>query len=954
MPRLSFIYPEMLWLLGAVALIWSIALLAPRRLAPWRFWSSLGLRTLIALALVLAIAGVQLVLPVSRITTVFLLDGSDSLPPSARAQAESFIQAALAAMPTDDQAAIVVFGGNALVERAPSSEQRLGRISSIPIANRTNLAEAIQLGLALFPAETQKRLVLLSDGGENEGQALEAARLAAARAVPITIVDLALQRGEAEALVERLEAPARVREGQQATLVATLESTVAQQVTVRLIGDGGVLQEQQVALQPGANAVTFAIEGRGQGFQRYRVQIEPERDGRVQNNEAAALIQVQGPPRVLIVAAKRDEALPLFNALAATRMVPEIIAPQLMPSDLAGLSAYDSVVLLNTPARALPVAAMAALPAYVRDLGKGLLMVGGDDSFGVGGYGRTPLEEALPVYMDVRDREERPNLALVFVIDKSGSMDACHCASPSRDSTQIQSTGSRKIDIAKEAVAQASALLGPQDTLGVVTFDSQAFQAMPATIGASADQVIEAMADVEPLGTTNVRAGLEEAERLLQGVDARLKHMILLTDGWSSGGDQTDLAQRLRDQGMTLSVIAAGGGSADYLERLATTGGGRYYPVEDMAAVPQIFVQETITTVGNYIVERPFTPVVVGESPVLAGIDGLPPLYGFNGSTPKASARVVIETDEEQTILAFWQYGLGRSAAWLSDTEGRWARDWITWAEFPRFAGQLVGAVLPVRGGQEVAAEVVVAGGETTLRLATGPDEGGLVVNATVIGSDGTRHEVSLPQVGPAAYQGRIESPPPGTYLVQISGTTGDRVVIQETAGMVVPYSSEYRGTQANPALLDELAALTGGSRLAEPAEAFAPLAGHVTQAQAIGLPLLLLALLLLPFDIGLRRLLLRRADLDAARSWFGLRVQPRPAPVVAASATLEQLQSAKQRAGARIGAAPPARRQPVEPPIPPPPSSSTPAAPPAPAEDALTRLRAAKERARRRASSDE
>jgi uncharacterized membrane protein len=956
MPRLSFIYPEMLWLLLAVGLIWAVALATPRRLAPWRFWSSLGLRSAIALALILAVAGAQLVMPVTRITTVFLLDGSDSLPPSARAQAEGFIQAALREMPEDDQAAIVVFGGNALVERAPSDDRRLGRISSVPVATRTNLEEALQLGLALFPADAQKRLVLLSDGGENVGRAAEAARLAAARGIPVDLVDLVLDTGDAEALVARVEAPSRVRDGQTATIVANVESTVAQQATVRLLGDGGVIQEQSVALQPGANEVSFAVEVAGSGFQRFRVQIEPERDGRVQNNEVAALIQLQGPPRVLLVAQDRADAQALAGALQATNMVPEIVSPEIMPASLADLNTYDAVVLINTPARAIPVGAMAALPAYVRDLGKGLVMIGGGDSYGVGGYGRTPVEEALPVYMDVRNREERPDLALVFVIDKSGSMDACHCNSPDMG-TSSQTPGARKVDIAKDAVAQAAAMLGPQDTLGVISFDSRAFQTLPPASGITVDQVVDAMAGVEPRGATNVRSGLVEAEESLKRVDARIKHIVLLTDGWGGGGDQSDIAERLREQGVTLSVVAAGGGSADYLERLAFAGGGRYYPAEDMADVPQIFVQETITTVGNYIVERPFVPIAIGESPILSGLGGLPRLYGYNGSTIKDSARTVLETDDDQPLLATWQYGLGRSAAWLSDARGQWAADWLAWEGFPRFTSQMLGAVLPVRGGQESSVEVVVSGGETTVRLTSAPGQESMAVSATVIGSDGTKRELPLPQVGPSSYLGRVESPAPGTYLVQISGALADRVLIQETVGMVVPYSSEYRGAQANPALLDELAALTGGGLLPDAAAAFAPVAARVTRAQEIGLPLLLIALCLLPLDIALRRLMLRRGDFAAARA----RAQSGRTGAAAAQPdpTLSRLQEAKRRAGERMGGPSSVEPQHFTDPAPPPPAAAepqdlaTPSSPSLVAEDPLARLRAAKERARRRASGE-
>jgi uncharacterized membrane protein len=948
--RLSFIYPEMLWLLAFVPALWALALTIPRRLPGWRFYSSLGLRTALMLALILAIAGVQLVRPVSQLTTVFLLDGSDSLSASARAQAEGFIQEALASKAEADQAAIVVFGGNALVERAPSVQDRLGRVSSVPIATRTNLEDAIQLGLALFPADTQKRLVLLSDGGENDGSAIEASRLAAARGVPIEVLDLAQPGTDAEVLVAQIDAPARARDGQSLTVNATVESNQAQRAIVRLLVEQTVVGEQTVDLLAGSNQVSFTnVAASGSGFKRFRVQVEAAGDSRAQNNEAAALVQIQGPPRVLVVAQEDRDADALIAALTATQMIPEQISPGAMPQDLAGLSPYEAVVLVNVPARSLPVGTMAALPGYVRDLGKGLVMIGGNDSYGVGGYGRTPVEEAMPVYMDVRDKDERPDLAIVFVIDKSGSMDACHCSSPERTAPQLSLAGERKVDIAKEAVAQAAALLGPRDTLGVVAFDTVASSPFPATLNPDINAVIDAVGPLEPRGSTNVRAGLIEAEEMLNGVDARIKHVILLTDGWGGGGDQRDIAERMRANGMTLSVVAAGGGSADYLERLAETGGGRYYPAQDMAEVPQIFVQETITTVGNYIIERPTSPLLISDSPIIAGISSTPQLYGYNGSTLKDTARLVLADSDDSPLLATWQYGLGRSVAWLSDTSPRWGQDWVLWEGFPRFAGQLVGWALPVRGGQEVTTELQVLGSETELRLTVDETiQASLSVTATLIGGDGSRQELGLRQVGPGAYQGRLESPPPGTYLVQIAGTADDRAVVQEVAGLVVPYSAEYRSNQGNAALLSELAALTDGHTLSAGAEAFAPLQGNVTRAQEIGLPLLILALLLLPLDIALRRVMLRRSDLGS----FGALLPQRAAAPSAPSpvdTTLNRLAGAKQRANERMAPppapAPPAERTTNQPPAPPP--QSAPGA-------SLDRLREAKERARRKIDGGE
>jgi uncharacterized membrane protein len=926
MPALSFIYPGALWLLLLLIPLWLLALLAPRRLSPLRFWFSLGLRTVLVLLLVLSLAGTQIVHGVEHVTTVFLIDSSDSVSPAARSQAEAFVQQALNARPADDRAAIVLFGSNALVERVPSELAFLGRLSSQPLAARTNIEEAIQLGLALLPAETQKRIVLLSDGGENSGDAQQAASLAAARNVPIEIVDLGPGTASDEALITGLAAPTSAREGQEVELVASVESSVAQSARLRVLDGQRIIFDEQVRLEAGANSFRITTIVEGQGFRRYRASIEPEYDGRVQNNEVATLVRVQGPPRVLLVAERAADAANLRSALSAAGMLPSIVAPDAIPDDLEGLSSYEAVMLVNVPARSLPIGTMRALPSYVRDLGRGLAMVGGTDSYGVGGYGKTPVEDALPVYMDVRDRQQRPDLALIFVIDKSGSMDACHCNSPDRSNFELDQGGERKIDIAKEAVAQAAALLRARDTLGIVTFDTVSDWALPATMGASVAEVAEAMADVAPRGNTNVRAGLRAAEDVLATTNARIKHVVLLTDGWGSGGSNLDIAQRMNDNGITLSVVAAGAGSANFLENLALTGGGRYYASVDMSDVPEIFLQETIVAVGNYIIERPVFPRPSAASPILRGIDAkLPPVYGYNGSTLKETAQTVLVADDGAPLLAKWQFGLGRSIAWLSDTQAHWGTDLVQWEQFPRFAAQMVGWVLPAEESQQqMTTEIRVEGGQATIIAQTQDTQGRsgeqVTMSARLLPSNlrgvdelDAAREVELRQVAPGDYRATLSDPTPGTYLVQVRGHVGDGVVSQAEAGLVVPYSSEYRPDQNDPELLAALARMTGGSPLDDPAQAFAHDLNHVTQAQEVALPLLLLALLLLPFDIASRRVLLQRRDMQRARQWLGQQ-RKTDAAEQTASPTMERLAQARNRAFARGSrqAAPPSEAPPA------------------------------------------
>jgi len=963
---LSFIYPAALWLLVLIPLLLGLALLAPRRLPRGRFWASLVLRALLLAAVVFALAGAQFVRRVDRLTTVFLVDSSDSVSPQERTRAEQFVEDALSTMPEDDQAAIVAFGGNALVERAPSPERGLRRIQSAPVTTRTNLQEALNLGLALLPAETQKRLVLLSDGGENSGEVRSAVSLAQTRGVPIEVVPLGESSNDLAQLSD-LRAPATVRKGQTIPLQVVVEAAAATPATIRLRAGDRQIDERAVNLQPGRQTFEFSVAADADGFARYSAEVEVAGDNRRQNNEVAALVDVQGEPRVLVVEGKPGEGRNLADALRAAQMNPTVVAPEGVPTGLAELGSYDAVVLANVAAGRLPTSAMNTLPAYVRDLGRGLLMIGGDRAYGMGGYNKTPVEEALPVHMEVRDKERRPDVAIVFVVDKSGSMAACHCNDPNQG--PMNSGGVVKVDIAKEAILQASALLQAEDKLGVVAFDDVPRWAVDVAQLPSLAEIEQAIAPVQPNGRTNVRGGLLAAKAALEKTDARVKHVILLTDGWSQSGNASDIADDMRAEGITVSTVAAGSGSAPYLEELAEHGGGRYYAVANMEDVPQIFVDETVKTVGSYLIEEQFVPTLVADSAILSGLTdaGWPSLYGYNGTELKDSAQLILRSPQGDPVLAQWQYGLGRAVAWTSDLKGQWGKDLVGWQEFGTFAAQLVGWTVPRDAENALNAQARIEGTQAIITAETKDGDGNPLpdarVDATIIGPDGAEQKLALRQVGPGQFQGEVPSPQAGQYLVQLSGSSANAASGSQMVGLVVPYSPEYRQRQSNPALLEAIAADTGGRVLQSPSAAFEHNLASVRRAQEISLPLLLLATLLLPLDIAVRRLSLRRGDLSEARSWTAARLTRRPA-TEAVSPVLGDLQRAKARAAVRTAraspdaaSAPPAAR-PVEQ-APAPASARPPAAPverPTPDQtpaaeqgDALARLRAAKQRARRK-----
>jgi uncharacterized membrane protein len=832
------------------------------------------------------------------------------------------------------------------------------------------VAGALQLGLALFPDEGAKRLILLSDGRENLGRALAQAELAAAHDVELSFVPLSGPQGQLEVRVETLDAPSDVRTGQGFDLTILVHSTGRVGATMRVFGDGEMIHSQNVSLQAGANRFLIPVAAVETGFRRFEAQIVPDIDTWLQNNQASAFTLVHGPPQLLVVEGEPGEGDNLIRALQLAEMEVLAVPPNAFPTALADLAAFDAIVLANVPARALPSGAVDVIQVAVRDLGKGLLMTGGENAFGAGGYLRTPLEQTLPVDMDVRTKELAPNLALVLAVDKSGSMGRCHCDDPDLNQTYVRSeVGQPKVDIAKEAVMRAASALGQEDYLGVVAFDDAAGWAVETRQLVDFAALEGAIGGIQAAGQTNLRSGVEAAYVALQDTQARRKHLILLTDGWVRQGDLTALASEMQEQGITLSVVAAGGGSAEYLAQLAESGGGRYYPAVDILRVPDFFLKETVKATGQYIVEEPFYPLPVGSSSVLRGLDlaALPLLLGYNGTTPKSTAFTALSTPRGDPLLATWQYGLGRAAAWTSDLKGRWGAEWVTWDGFPRFVAQLVGWTLPVPQVEGLNAQVRLEDDRAVVQVEaiepaspglngasqTGRPRNFLDVTATFIGPDLETTQLSLGQVGAGRYEARVEVLKPGTYLVRLGISEGGEALGQQMLGLAVPYSPEYKAVGTDRAFLNDLAHRTGGGELAEPGAAFLHNLPVAERAREIWWPLLLLVALLFPLDVALRRVMLGPSDLGQGFAWLRQRLLARREAVVARERALARLFEARDRVRGRRfspeNGAPASVESPDEL-APPPPGTQDvePLTPPPTTDDALDRLRQAKKRARR------
>ena len=910
---LSFGDPAWLWLLlpavGIVVVGW---LGASRTLPAGRRIASLVLRLVLVSCLVLSLAGARLVLPADRLSVVFLLDASASMLDATREELVSWARGAVGEMPEGDTAGVVVFGGTALVDRLPSNLRELSDPGSRPVAGATDVAAAVRLAAAIMPAGTQQRLVLLSDGNDTSGEAEEAIAAATARGLRLDIV-LPTDEAAAEALVDALDAPPGARVGETIDLSVRLRSTIATSATLRLLADGETVATRELELEPGITTIPFGVTAEEAGFHVLRAVLEPGEDRFTENNAADAYVLVTGEPQVLVATDDGERAADLVGSLTDGSLEVTVVASTGVPSSLTTLAGYDAIVLDNVGADALGATTMASLQVYVRDLGRGLVMIGGRDSFGAGGYLDTPLEQTLPVYMDVRDRDRTPEVAMVAVIDQSGSMADCHCTGDSRDTANPSGTrGFEKVDIAKEAILRAAEALAPTDQLGVVSFNENAHWAVrtgPIDFGALGEGL-----DFGADGNTNIYAGLKAAYDDLVTNPASLRHIILITDGWSTSGAYDELLDDMRAAGITLSTIGTGGGSGQILRRLAEASGGRYYDAGDATTIPDIFVRETIRTAGEQIVEETFQPIPSAPSEILDGLDAgrLPQLLGYNATTAKGSATVALLTAREDPLLAQWQYGLGRAVAWTSDARQQWAAPWIGTAEYGTLTAQLVAWTLPPQDSEGIDVRFSpAAGGQMSVEVTSTDEEAGprnfYRTVLRLVAPDLTPTQTVLEQIGPGRYAGTVHADDPGAYLVRIAQTREDASgtdAASRTLGLVSPAAIEYRRLGVDTDALRSFASVGGGRELAlADEEALPSLWTHDIEAQAFPTPiwpsLLLLAMLLVPVDVGVRRVALSRADVRRARGWVvrraGLgRAAPEAVPGLA------ELRAARERTARR------------------------------------------------------
>lgn len=826
---------------------------------------SLGIRALIVVLLILALADLTLLLPTSRMFVVFVRDASLSIGDDSQQAAAKYIAEARQHV-AGNQAALLDFA-----EEPAVLQSKLETMGDAPpaIANNrgTNLAAAIEVAAASIPPFYVPQIVLLSDGNQTAGDAL---RAALASKIPIDTIPLAT-RSDPEVQVSAVNVPAQVREGEPFYVEVVIDSNHEDSGQIEVYKGALRLDSGEAkthTIKPGENRFRFRQTVGQDRLAEFSVRIEGFQDTLLDNNTASGLVFASGKPRVLLIDSDPKTTRDLVWALKEHDVLVDARPPEGLPEDLSGLQGYEALLLSNVPATALTMRQMEVVRTYVQDLGGGLVMLGGDQSFGLGGYYKTTLEEILPVRSDFEKEKEKPSLAMVIVIDKSGSM------------------GGVKIELAKTAAKGAVELLGPRDQIGVVAFDGASYWVAELHSAGDRSFLLERISTIQASGGTAMYPAMEMAGDALASAVAKLKHVIILTDGISSPGDFDGAAAKMASNRITVSTVGIGQGAhQDVLERIAHTGNGRYYFCQDPQTVPQIFAKETVTASKSAIHEEPFQPQLVRPTPVLRELDleAAPFLLGYVATRPKPTCELILASESGEPILAWWRYGLGMSAAFTSDAKSRWAAEWLTWPEFGKFWAQVIRHVMRKSEAQGVFVDVQRRGPEVEVLLDAVNNNGVYLNQAatdlTVIDPQLGRQQLAMTQIAPGRYRSQFTTADSGTYHLELSQQSSSGTAFRQTRGLTMGYPDELRLRPTNESLLRQLSSTSAGRYDPPPATIFDPGARTVPRAEPLWPYLLAAAVLLFVLDVSLRRidfsLLIsrkpsaprRHADTEAVRS---------------------------------------------------------------------------------------
>lgn len=775
------------------------------------------LRAGLVVAIIAALMGPSELEEEPRLTaTVFVIDVSDSVSDDALTKARGHVDAAWRGRGRHD-VRVVTYGEHADEVRPPERVDEPWRPFERPPGTGGQVSDteaALALALSLLPDDRLGRVVLVTDGRDTRGDVLAMSGNAARFGIRVHHLTLAPEETEAELVVVDLVVFDRPTMRVPFEVTAHLHVTRPMSAKCELTLDGLLDQDQAAELETGEGTMTFNVTIAQGGDHELSVACETleKGDDRFEsNNRVTRAIHLPDRPKVLYVEGESRYTRNLLRALEKDFEV-ELRSGRGLPRSDADAGAFDAILISDVArlgsmgVEQMTSSQMRVLERYAR-AGGGLVFTGGENALGPGGYGGTHLERAvLPVGLDVDKEDEIPSLAMVLVLDRSGSMNG------------------EKLTLAKEAARVTLEVLQPSDKLGIVAFDSAPRVIARLQRASNRMRITDALSRLSPGGGTAIFPALDQAVQLLSNTEAKIKHIILLTDGQSNRAGILDLVALAGRDKITISTIGVGSGSDQkLLMEIAEEGAGRYYFTDRAENIPRLFLKEASEVSRRSLVEERFHGLISRRhrgAQVFSGIDWrrAPALLGYVSTRAKPRAEVLMRTPRGEPLLARWRLGLGQVWVWTSDVKNKWAHHWLRWPGYAQLWRQLIRDARRVERTDPV------------LAMKTQVDQGVLEVSVDAVDADdrfiddlqstvrvespdGQSQDLELSQVAPGHYVGRIPLGSLGAYRVrgEHHAYATPENSMTSSANVTWPYPDEHAARAPDSRKLDALAEATGG-----------------------------------------------------------------------------------------------------------------------------------------------
>lgn len=866
MGQLGFLNPELMLALIPLGWVWWIT---SRR----EHIATRALRAALMALVVLLLAGPYLRTSSGGHTVIFAVDRSASMPEGSLEEATELIELSLEARGKEDVVRVISFGEDVAIESTVSGSTRGFREFQREVGpDGSSLAAAIETGLSMLPEGQGGSLVLLTDGLPSSPRAAEAAALrAAARGVRIDARELG-RKVAADTAVERIDVPGEVDAGEPFFVTAWIRSDEPAVRTVRLLRGADLVVSRRVELPRGRTRIRFPARISRVEVADFRVELAaPEAapaaslDRVPENDVAMAAVRAIGARPVLVI--NHDGEVDTLTAVLRGAGIPAVpVSPERSPMSLRGLDSYRAVVIENVSAARVGLVRMQTLVSWVQDHGGGLMMTGGQASFGSGGYFHSPLDGVLPVSMELRQEHRKLAVALSVTLDRSGSM-----AAPVDD-------GRTKMDLANAGTVAALEMLSSSDSASVIAVDSSPHVVLPQGPLDNLGAILAKVRGIQSQGggiytATALMASANQLKDAPQGS----RHVILFADA-ADAEEQTETPAAikvLRNLGATVSVIALGSetdSDAAFLRVCAAQGGGEAYFTTSPTELPRLFAMETQSIARSTFVEDEtgarLRPELFGLGEIGAG--AFPNLFGYNLTylSPGASLGAVTTDEYSAPIVAFHRRGLGRVAALpvqLGGTHNTHLADWDGYASLLVTLTRWLTGVEPPEG---VFASTRREGRDAVFTVefdpgARGSDRtnfSGRQLSAVLQSGADAPVEVALERVAENVFEGRSPLPSGAIALGTVSlageGPDADPIALP-LPPLALPYSPEFErptSESAGARLLGRITRRTGGVLSPSTTDLFRT-AASFDRWKRIAWPLLLAALLCLVLEIAGRRL---------------------------------------------------------------------------------------------------